>query len=151
MTIAVASDHAGMDYKNLLTSYLQQKDFAVDDLGAHTLNPDDDYPEYAERVALGIQQGKYEKGILICGSGVGVSVVANKFKGIRAAVCHDAYSAHQGVEHDNMNLLCMGARIIGTSLMCEIAEIYLQAKFSNEERHIRRFKKLTAIEERNFR
>ncbi|MBS1928387.1 MAG: ribose 5-phosphate isomerase B [Bacteroidetes bacterium] len=151
MKIAVASDHAGFEYKDLLITFLKQKGYTVDDLGPEKVIPEDDYPDYAARVSAAIQQGNYERGILLCGSGVGVSVAANKYKGICAAVCHDAYSAHQGVEHDNMNLLCLGARIIGTSLMCDLAEIFLKARFSNEERHIRRFNKMKHIEEENFR
>lgn len=151
MKIVIASDHAGLDYKNQLTTLLKNKGYTLDDLGAFELNSNDDYPDYASKVALAIQQGKYERGILICGSGVGVSVAANKYKGIRAAICHDSYSAHQGVEHDNMNLLCMGSRIIGTELLFELAEIFLKATFSNAERHIRRSNKIKDIEAGNFR
>jgi len=151
MNVVIASDHAGFNYKNQLINFLKNKGYETDDLGPSQPNPEDDYPDFAAKLALGIQQGKYERGILICGSGVGVSVAANKFKGIRAAVCHDSYSAHQGVEHDNMNLLCMGSRIIGTELMFELAEIFLKAKFSNEERHLRRYNKMIQIEAGNFR
>ena len=110
-----------------------------------------DYPDHAEAVAEAILAGKAAKGIIICGSGVGVSVAANKFKGIRAGVCHDNYSAHQSVEHDNANVLCLGERIIGTALMAEICITFLNAIFSNEERHIKRLEKIKLIEERNFR
>lgn len=150
MNIVIASDHAGLEYKKLLIPFLKEKGFEMEDLGSYTSEPDD-YPDFAEKVAQALQSKKAEKGILLCGSGVGVSIAANKFKGIRAAVCHDSYSAHQGVEHDNMNLLCLGARIIGTELMYELSEIFLHAQFTNEERHQRRLNKIKAIEEKNFR
>lgn len=150
MNVVVASDHAGLDYKKLLILFLAKKSYQIEDLGSYNPEPDD-YPDFAEKVAQALQSKKAEKGILICGSGVGVSVAANKFKGIRAAVCHDSYSARQGVEHDNMNLLCMGARIIGTELMYELSEIFLHAEFSGEESHLRRLNKIKDIEEKNFR
>lgn len=151
MKIVIASDHAGFTYKNQLITFLKNKGYNLDDLGAFEPDSNDDYPDYATKASLAIQQGRYERGILICGSGVGVSVAANKYKGIRAAVCHDSYSAHQGVEHDNMNLLCIGSRIIGTELLFELAEIFLKATFSNAERHIRRINKIKDIETGNFR
>ncbi len=150
MNVVLASDHAGLDHKNLLIPFLQHKGYRVQDLGAYVIEPDD-YPDFAEKIAHVIHEGAAGKGILICGSGVGVSVAANKFKGIRAAVCHDSYSAHQGVELDNMNLLSLGSRIIGTELMYELADIFLKAKFSGEERHLRRLEKIKAIEKKNFR
>jgi ribose 5-phosphate isomerase B len=109
-----------------------------------------DYPDYAEKLGLAITKGDAERGILICGSGVGASIAANKIKGIYAAVCHDTYSAHQGVEHDNMNVLCLGARVIGPELAKELAGAFLNARFSNAERHVRRVNKIYKIEKAGF-
>jgi len=117
------------------------------DVGAFNENPSD-YPDYAEAVGRAVLDGRAERGVLICGSGVGVSVAANKIKGIRAGVCHDTYSGHQGVEHDNMNVLVMGSRVIGEKLAEDIVRAYLAAKFTNEERHVRRLAKVHALEEK---
>lgn len=150
MKIVIASDHAGFAYKNLLVQYIKGSGYDLTDLGGFTSDPSD-YPDHAMAVAAAINSKKAEKGILVCGSGVGVSVAANKFRGIRAAVCHDAYSAHQGVEHDDMNVLCIGQRIIGTELAKEIVFNFLNAIFSNEERHVKRLAKVDAIEFANMK
>ena len=150
MNVVIASDHAGFDYKTLLLPVLKDAGFVPIDLGAfNTLASD--YPDHAEAVAEAILANEAQKGIIICGSGVGVCVAANKFKGIRAGVCHDTYSAHQSVEHDDANVLCLGERIIGTALMFEICLAFLHASFSAEERHIKRLEKIKLIEDRNFK
>ena len=148
MNIAIGSDHAGFQLKNSIIPFLKFLGHAVLDVGAFQENEGDDYPDFAELVGKAIIDGKSDRGILICGSGVGVSVAANKMIGIRAAVCHDSYSAHQGVEHDNMNVLVLGSRIIGEKLAEDLVENYLKAHFSNEERHLRRLAKIHAIEMR---
>ena len=150
MYVVVASDHAGFDYKTLLIPVLMAAGFMPVDRGAYDTNASD-YPDHAAAVAQAILGGKAEKGIIICGSGVGVCVAANKFKGIRAGVCHDTYSAHQSVEHDNANVLCIGERIIGTALMYEICLAFLHASFSAEERHVKRLDKIKQIEDANFK
>jgi ribose 5-phosphate isomerase B len=147
MRIAVASDHAGVDRKHEVIDALRAEGHAVDDLGTNSTAPVD-YPDYAERLALAIIEGRADRGVLLCGSGVGASVAANKVPGIRAAVCHDAYSAHQGVEHDDMNILVLGARVIGPELAKELARVFVAACFTGEERHMRRLAKVRSIEER---
>ena len=117
------------------------------DLGAHTFDPDDDYPDFALAVAQAVALGQAQRGILVCGSGVGACIAANKVPGIRACLCHDTYSARQGVEHDDMNILCLGARIVGPELAEELVEAFLKAKFSGEARHRRRLEKVLAIEQ----
>jgi len=145
MKIAIASDHGGFQYKQILVPYIHQQGYEVTDLGAFTPAASD-YPDHARDVAIAIQKGEAEKGILVCGSGAGVSVAANKFKGIRAALCHDHYTAHQCVEHDDVNVLCMGERVIGIELAKEIVLAFLAAAFSNEERHRRRLDKVNAFD-----
>lgn len=147
MRIAIASDHAGVDRKREVADALRDGGHQVDDLGTYTTAPVD-YPDYAERLGLAVVEGRAERGVLICGSGVGASVAANKIPGVRAAICHDSYSAHQGVEHDDINVLVLGARVIGSELAKELARIFVSARFSNEERHVRRLAKVRAIEER---
>ena len=147
MTVAVASDHAGFALKQLLAKQLAEDGHVILDLGSHTDQPSD-YPDHARAVGAAMRAGKAERGILVCGSGVGACVAANKIKGLRAGVCHDAYSAHQGVEHDDMNVLCLGARVIGPALAMEIARTFLQAMFTNEDRHRRRVQKVLEIERR---
>lgn len=120
----------------------------VVDCGAEKLIPGDDYPDYAERVATAIREGRAERGVLICGSGVGASVAANKFNGIRAALCHDTFSSHQGVEDDSMNILCLGARVVGPALAEELVVTFLKARFSEAERHARRLAKVISFERR---
>jgi ribose 5-phosphate isomerase B len=146
MKIAIAADHGGYPLKGELAEQLKTSGHEVLDLGAHKLEPTDDYPDYARYVGQAIQNGHAQRGILICGSGVGACVAANKLKGVRAGLCHDSYSAHQGVEHDDMNVLCLGARIIGSALAEELVERFVSASFSGEERHSRRLEKVLAIE-----
>ena len=148
MQIAIGADHAGFTMKEDLAAQIRKLGHDVLDLGAYKADSSDDYPDYAEAVGKAIIEGKAERGVLICGSGVGVSVAVNKIPGIRGAVCHDAYSAHQGVEHDNMNVLVLGSRIIGSELARELVRSYLAAQFSGEERHRRRLAKVDAIEQR---
>ena len=147
MQVALGADHGGFLLKNELSARLRES-YEVLDLGAHTLDPDDDYPDFAEAVARAVASGRTQRGILICGSGVGASIAANKVPGARACVCHDTYSAHQGVEHDDMNVLCLGARVIGLELAAELAAAFLQASFSGGERHRRRLQKVVDIERR---
>jgi ribose 5-phosphate isomerase B len=146
MRVAIGADHGGFQLKRELLERLKNS-FDVYDTGAYEFTPDDDYPDFAMIVAHEVVSGNAERGVLICGSGVGASIAANKFPGIRAAVCHDTYSAHQGVEHDAMNVLCLGARIIGIELAYEIAAAFFKANFSEEVRHQRRVSKVIAIEQ----
>ncbi len=147
MRVTIASDHAGYELKQLLIEYLRQQGHEINDAGTHSTAPVD-YPDYAEAVASSLLLGEAERGILICGSGVGASVAANKVPGIRAGLCHDSYSAHQGVEHDNMNMLVLGSRVIGIELAKDLCTIFLGARFSNEARHVRRLAKVSEIERR---
>jgi len=150
MRIALSADHAGYELKQQLGAHLARQGHDVVDLGTHSTSPVD-YPDSAEAVAQALSSGQAERGVIVCGSGAGVSIAANKFPGIRASVCHDTYSAHQAVEHDDMNVLCLGSRIIGSALACEITEAFLQAHFSKEPRHQRRLDKVLAIEGRFVR
>jgi ribose 5-phosphate isomerase B len=147
MRIAIGADHAGFALKQKLGDTLRDLGHEVTDTGTTSADPVD-YPDYAEAVGQLILAGKADRGVLICGSGVGVSVAANKLPGIRAAVCHDTYSAHQGVEHDDMNILVLGARIIGEELARELVRTFLGARFTGEERHRRRMEKVKALERR---
>jgi ribose 5-phosphate isomerase B len=151
MRVALAADHGGFRLKGLLAEFLAGRGFEVLDLGAPTLEPGDDYPDYARAVAEAVREGRAERGIVICGSGVGAAVAACKFPGVRAAVCHDSYSAHQGVEHDDLNVLCLGERIIGSELAKEVAALFLGARFSGADRHRRRVDKVKAIEKEFLR
>jgi ribose 5-phosphate isomerase B len=145
--LVIASDHAGFTLKEDIRTYLSKAGHEVVDLGTYEPDPLDDYPDYAEKVGLALKRGIAPRGILICGSGVGVCVAANKIPGIRAGMCHDTYSAHQGVEHDDMNVCVLGARIIGASLAYEVVDRFISAQFIvDEERFQRRFKKVLAIE-----
>jgi ribose 5-phosphate isomerase B len=151
MKLVIAADHAGFLLKGEVRGYLEKLGHEVIDLGAFNAEPSD-YPDFAEAVGRALQAGRAERGILICGSGVGVCVAANKMPGIRACMCHDHYSAHQGVEHDNMNVLVLGARIIGQELAFDLVQSFLGARFqSQEERFVRRLNKVMAIEARNMR
>jgi RpiB/LacA/LacB family sugar-phosphate isomerase len=150
MRIAIGSDHAGLALKNEAAVWLTEAGHDVEDIGAHTLDPQDDYPDFAEAVAKAIVDGRAERGVLLCGSGVGASIAANKVPGVRAAMCHDTYSAHQGVEHDDMNVLCIGARITGSALAQELVTSFTSAVFSGEERHARRLGKVLNIESRHL-
>ena len=150
MKIIIGSDHAGYEYKALLVADLLQHGYEVLDLGTDSADIPDDYPDHAADVATALLEKRGDRGILICGSAVGVSIAANKFKGIRAGVCHDTYSAHQGVEHDDVNILWLGQRVIGIELAKEIVLTYLRAAFTNEPRHKRRLEKILAIENKNM-
>lgn len=147
MRLALSADHAGFHLKQELAAQLTQQGHDVLDLGTHSLSPVD-YPDSAEAVARALREGKAERGIIVCGSGAGVSIAANKFPGIRAAVCHDTYSAHQAVEHDDMNVLCLGSRVIGQALAFELVAAFIGATFSGEDRHLRRLHKIFDIEGR---
>ncbi|PYU04290.1 MAG: ribose 5-phosphate isomerase B [Acidobacteria bacterium] len=147
MKIVIGSDHAGFALKNAMGDVLRGLGNAVLDVGAFNENPSD-YPDFAEAVGRAVLDGRAERGVLICGSGVGASVAANKLLGIRAAVCHDTYSAHQGVEHDDMNVLVLGSRIIGVKLAEDLVKAFLGAQFTNEERHKRRLAKIAVLEQK---
>jgi ribose 5-phosphate isomerase B len=147
MRIALGSDHAGFEMKGTLAKHLGELDHQVVDVGTYSADPVD-YPDFAEAVGKAVLEGRADRGVLICGSGVGASVAANKMRGIRAGLCHDTYSAHQGVEHDDMNVLVLGARVIGLALAQELVSAYTSAKFTNEERHVRRLNKVKALEAR---
>lgn len=146
MNVALASDHAGFDLKNHLKPLLEARGFAVQDLGAYDKRSSD-YPDFAEAIGKAIASQQAERGILICGSGVGASIAANKIHGVRAGLCHDSYSAHQGVEHDDMNILVLGSRVVGPALAEELAISFLNAAFTREERHLRRLEKVRRLEE----
>ena len=151
MKIVIASDHAGFVYKNILLKDISDHGYEIADLGTYAETPPSDYPDHAANIANAIIAGQAERGIIICGSGVGVSVAVNKFKGIRAGVCHDTYSAHQSVEHDDANVLCIGERVVGIELAREIIFSFLKAVFSNEPRHQKRLDKINAIESNNMK
>src|SRR5437879_6472482 len=145
MRIAVGADHAGFALKEDLAAYLRELGHQVLDVGTHSTAPVD-YPDYAEAVGNAVLDGRADRAVLICGSGVGASVAANKLPGIRAGLCHDTYSAHQGVEHDDMNVLVLGARVIGVETARELVHAFLRAKFTRESRHRRRLKKILELE-----
>ena len=148
MHIAFAADHAGAALKDELMRRLATDDPAhrLTDLGGDGSDPNDDYPDFARRLGDAIAAGEAERGVLICGSGVGASVAACKLAGIRAAICHDAYSAHQGVEHDDMNVLCLGSEVVGAELAAELVRAFLEARFDGGERYLRRLEKVEAME-----
>lgn len=148
MKIALGCDHAGFTLKNAVIAAIEQAGAEVLDFGTFSLESVD-YPDYAQKACAAVLAGEAEKGILICGSGVGIGIAANKIKGIYAATCHDTYSAHQGVEHDGMNVLCLGSRIIGSELAKEIVAAFIKAEFCEDERHIRRTGKVRQIEKNN--
>jgi RpiB/LacA/LacB family sugar-phosphate isomerase len=148
MRVVLGSDHAGFDLKQSLLAHVRALGHQVLDVGPDSSSPVD-YPDYAEAVGMAVINSEADRGILICGSGVGASVAVNKIPGIRAATCHDCYSAHQGVEHDNMNVLVLGARIIGDELACDLVRTFLNAKFSGEERHLRRIAKVKELESKH--
>ena len=143
--VALAADHAGFELKEKMAAHLKGAGFEVVDLGTGDEEPVD-YPDFALAIGEALREGRAERGILICGSGVGACVAANKIKGIRAGLCHDTYSAHQGVEHDDINVLCLGARVIGEELAQELVMAFLAARFTGEERHRRRLAKIQEIE-----
>jgi ribose 5-phosphate isomerase B len=144
--VALAADHGGFVLKTGLIPWLESQDYEILDLGASVFDAEDDYPDYAEALAGALISGRSGRGILVCGSGVGAVIAANKVPGIRACLCHDTYSAHQGVEHDNMNVLCLGGRIIGIELAKELVNAFLKASFNPAERFQRRVDKISAIE-----
>ena len=146
MRIAIAGDHAGFTLKKNMLPWIVSLGHEVNHLGAFSIDPDDDYPDFAFLVAKEISSGKADKGIIICGSGVGACITANKIQGVRAAISHDLYSSHQGVEHDDMNVLCLGSRVINQDLAKKIIESFLDAMFSGHDRHIRRLQKVLDIE-----
>jgi RpiB/LacA/LacB family sugar-phosphate isomerase len=147
MKIVVGSDHAGFALKQEVAAALRQAGHDVVDVGTGSTEPVD-YPDSAEAVGLAVTDGRAERGVLMCGSGVGASVAANKLPGIRAAVCHDTYSAHQGVEHDDMNVLVLGGRVVGPALALDLVRVFVAARFTGEERHARRLAKIKALETR---
>lgn len=147
MKLVIGSDHAGFSLKEEVRTHLAAAGHEVIDLGAYQCDPEDDYPDFAVKVGEAVKAGIAPRGIVLCGSGVGVCIAANKIPGIRAGICHDTYSAHQGVEHDDMNVLVLGARIIGSSLALEVVHAFVGASFiAREERFVRRFKKVLAVE-----
>ena len=150
MKICISADHGGFELKKILIKHIQSLGFEIKDLNDTEYDPNDDYPDTSKLVANAISNKSYDKGIILCGSGVGASVVANKYKDVRAAICHDTYSASQGVEHDDMNVVCLGGRIIGDALAKEIVAEFINAKFVDEERFIRRKEKLDQIEKENL-
>jgi RpiB/LacA/LacB family sugar-phosphate isomerase len=145
MKVVIGSDHAGFRLKNAMGDLIRLLSHSVLDVGAFNENPSD-YPDFAEAVGRAVLDGRAERGVLICGSGIGASVAANKLIGIRAGICHDTYSGHQGVEHDNMNVLVMGSRVVGEKLAEDVVRAFLAAKFTNEERHVRRLAKVDTLE-----
>ena len=147
MRVTLGSDHAGFELKRVLIDHLKQNGHTVMDVGTFSTAPVD-YPDFAEAVALSVLKGEAERGILICGSGVGASVAANKIPGIRAGLCHDGYSAHQGVEHDNINVLVLGSRVIGTELAKDLCITFINAEYTAEERHQRRLEKVINLEKK---
>ncbi len=148
MKVAVASDHAGFALKQNIAEFIKTLGHEVLDLGTQDETTAVDYPDFAEKIGVALLENKANRGILICGSGVGASVAANKVPGIRAGLCHDTYSAHQGVEHDAMNVLVLGGRVIGIALARELVTAYLGAEFTCEERHLRRLNKVAALEQK---
>ncbi len=146
MRVAIGCDHGGFPLKQVIVKELQGLGHTVRDCGAFTLIPDDDYPEYARAVGQALQRGEAERGVLICGSGVGASIAATKMRGIRAALCHDTYSAHQGVEHDDMNVLCLGARVVADELAKELVRAFVGANFIGAGKYLRRVDEILAIE-----
>jgi len=145
MRIAVGSDHAGYPMKEHIASWLAESGHAVYDLGTHSADPVD-YPDYAAAVAQAVLDGRADRGVIICGSGAGASIAANKFTGIRAGVAHDSYTAHQMVEHDDANILCLGSRVVGQALAEDLIKTFVEARFSREDRHVRRLDKIRALE-----
>ncbi len=147
MQIGIAADHGGFELKGQVTQALRDSGHHVRDFGADRLDPGEDYPDFVIPLAKAVAGGEVERGLAICGSGVGASIAANKVAGVRAALIHEVYSAHQGVEHDNMNVLCLGARVVGFALAWDLMQSFLAARFSGAERHRRRLAKLEALED----
>jgi ribose 5-phosphate isomerase B len=147
MRVGVAADHGGFSLKEILKRQLSLQGFEVIDFGAYALEPGDDYPDFVIPLAQAVAQHELERGLAICGSGVGACMAANKVPGVRACLIHDYYSAHQGVEHDDMNLLCLGGQIVGEALARDLVHAFLNARFTGEERHRRRLAKITALQQ----
>ena len=147
MKVAIGADHGGFELKQRLVQVLRDAGQEVLDLGADAVESNDDYPDYARAVGRTIVEGRAERGILVCGSGAGAGIAANKIRGVRAALAHDTYTAHQMVEHDNANVCCLGARVIGPELAAEIVRVFVEARFTGEERHVRRLAKVAEMEE----
>ncbi len=147
MKIGIATDHGGFALKQLLKDYLSDTVHTVQDFGAYTYDAEDDFPDFVLPLARAVARGEVDRGIAICGSGVGAAIAANKVKGIRAALITETYSAHQGVEHDALNLMCIGGRVIGIELAKELTDAYLTAHYIGEARHQRRLDKISAVEE----
>ena len=146
MRIGIATDHGGFELKEELAAHLRNAGHELIDMGAYALNPGDDYPDFVIPLAQAVASGRVERGLAVCGSGIGACVCANKVPGVRAGLVEDHYSAHQGVEHDDMNILCLGGRVTGLQVAVELVEAFLAAKFTGEERHVRRLKKVAALE-----
>ncbi len=146
MRIAISADHAGFPLKNDVLQVILDLGHEAADLGAHNVDPNDDYPDFAAAVGNAIASGTADRGVVLCGSGVGASIAANKIHGVRAGMCHDTYSAHQGVEHDDMNVLCLGGRVVGPEIVREVLTAFLGAQFQPEERYLRRLNKVKALE-----
>ena len=146
MRVGIATDHGGFSLKEELVTHLREAGHDLVDIGAHSLNSGDDYPDFVIPLARAVAAGKVERGVAVCGSGVGASVCANKIPGVRAGLIQDHYSAHQGVEHDDMNILCVGGRVMGFVVARELVDAFLAAKFTQEERHVRRLRKVAALE-----
>ena len=147
MRVGIATDHGGFALKEELVAQLRTAGYEITDFGANNLNPDDDYPDFVVPLGRAVATGKVERGVAICGSGVGASVCANKIPGVRAAVIHDHFSARQGVEDDHMNILCMGGRTVGAAVAWDLVHTFLKAEFSEAERHLRRLSKITSLED----
>ena len=146
MKVAIGADHAGFDLKSQLVPWLESTGHEVVDVGAHSLDPADDYPDFAVSVARSVNDGLAERGVMVCGSGVGANIATNKVSGIRSSLCHDTYTARQGVEHNNMNVICLGGRVIGIETAKEVISAFLEANFAPEDRFRRRIEKVTRIE-----
>ena len=146
MSVALGADHAGYELKTALLPWLREQGYEVIDVGAYSLDPLDDYPDFSQAVAQSVASGRTQRGIIVCGSGVGGSIAANKVPGVRASICHDTYTAGQGVEHDDMNVICLGARVIGEVLARELVTSFLSAQFIDEGKYRRRLEKVIAME-----
>ena len=146
MRIGIATDHGGFELKEELAAHLRNAGHELIDMGAYALNPGDDYPDFVIPLAQAVASGRVERGLAVCGSGIGACVCANKVPGVRAGLVEDHYSAHQGVEHDDMNILCLGGRVTGLQVALELVDAFFGAKFTGEERHVRRLKKVAALE-----
>ncbi len=150
MSIGVAADHGGFELKGEIAAALRDAGYYIKDFGAYSFDKDDDYPDFVKPLAREVANGLLDRGIAICGSGVGAGIVANKIVGVRAALIHDVFSAHQGVEDDNMNIMCLGGRVVGKALAADLIHAFLNARFSNQERHVRRLSAIDELERKNL-